>query len=219
MARMPRVVVPHFPHHVTQRGSRRQKTFFSDDDYRAYINLIADAKREVGVDVWAYCLMPNHVHLVIVPNEPNSLANLFRVAHRQYTRRINLREGWCGHLWQERFRSFVMDEMHLIAAVRYVEWNPVRASLCERPGDWAWSSARAHLTGQDDELVSVAPMASRVGDWPRYLAVTGQRQQQDAIREHTRTGRPAGENSFLRQLELITGRNLRKSKPGRKSIK
>jgi len=219
VARMPRVVVPHFPHHVTQRGNRRQKTFFSNEDYLAYIDLIADARHEVGIEVWAYCLMPNHVHLVIVPNEPDSLANLFRLAHRRYTRRINLREGWRGHLWQERFHSFVMDEVHLIAAVRYVELNPVRASLCEQPADWPWSSARAHLIGQDDKLVSVAPMTARVGNWSHYLAVVEQQQQQDTIRKHTRTGRPVGNMRFLRKLELITGRNLDKKRPGPKLVK
>lgn len=215
---MPRLVVPHFPHHVTQRGNRRQKTFFSNEDYRTYIDLIADARHEVGFEVWAYCLMPNHVHLVIVPNEPDSLANLFRLAHRRYTRRINLREGWRGHLWQERFHSFVMDEAHLIAAVRYVELNPVRASLCEQPSDWPWSSARAHLIGRDDKLVSVAPMAARVRNWSHYLAVAEQHQQQDTIRKHTRTGRPAGNKLFLRKLELITGRNLEIKRPGPKSV-
>lgn len=101
MARMPRVVVPHYPHHVTQRGNRRQTTCFLDEDYQAYLDLLAKNKTEAGVDVWAYCLMPNHVHLVLVPDQPDSLGRLFRVAHREYTRRINLREDWRGHLWQE----------------------------------------------------------------------------------------------------------------------
>ena len=98
MARVARVVVPHYPHHVTQRGNRRQQTFFSDDDYRAYIELLIGAKAKAGVEVWAYCLMPNHVHLVVVPEHENSLAAFFSEAHRRYTRRINFREGWRGHL-------------------------------------------------------------------------------------------------------------------------
>src|SRR5210317_374899 len=130
MARMPRLVIPHYPHHVTQRGVRRQKTFFSDADYKTYLDLLATAKDGVGADIWAYCLMPNHVHHVIVPGKEDSLAALFSDAHRRYTRRINFREGWRGHLWQERFHSFVMDERHLNATVRYVELNPVAAGLC-----------------------------------------------------------------------------------------
>ena len=133
MARMPRLVVPGFPHHITQRGNRRMKTFFCDDDYVAYLDLLSAAQADSGVSVWAYYLMPNHVHLVVVPQAKDSLASLFRTVHRHYTRRINFREHWRGHLWQERFHSFVMDERHLMAAVRYIELNPVRARLCSRP--------------------------------------------------------------------------------------
>lgn len=218
MARMPRVVVPHYPHHVTQRGNRRQKTFFLDEDYQAYLGLLTELKAKAGVEVWAYCLMPNHVHLVLVPDQPDSLARLFRVIHREYTRRINFRENWRGHLWQERFHSFVMDEAHLIAAVRYVEMNPVRASLCSHPEQWRWSSVHAHLKGQDDGLVSVEPMAAIINDWPRYLAAPERPRQHDNIRRHTRTGRPVGNDSFIDHLEMITGRNLRPKKSGPRPI-
>ena len=165
MARMPRLVVPGYPHHVTQRGNRRQQTFFSAEDYQAYIRLLAEARDDAGVQIWSYCLMPNHVHLVVVPARPDSLADFFKEAHRRYTRIINLREGWRGHLWQERFHSFVMDEQHLRAAVRYVELNPVRAKLCHRAEQWAWSSARAHLNSADDALLTAAPMLARVSNW------------------------------------------------------
>ncbi len=219
MARMARIVIPHYPHHVTQRGNRRQKTFFSDADYRAYIDLLANAKIEAGVDVWAYCLMPNHVHLVVVPAEKDSLSALFRDAHRRYTRRINFREGWRGHLWQERFYSFVMDEHHLLATVRYTELNPVRAGLCSRPDDWPWSSVHAHLRGEDDALVAVAPMLSRISDWETYLAARESRARLDIIRMHARTGRPVGDDVFVKRMEYLTGRRLQKQKPGRKASK
>ena len=158
MPRMARLVVPGYPHHVTQRGNRRQKTFFHSQDYLAYLKLIANAKRKAQCDIWAYCLMPNHVHFVIVPGHESSLACLFKQAHRRYTRRINFREKWRGHLWQERFHSFVMDEPHLNATVRYVELNPVVAKLCSTPDEWRWSSVHAHLGSKDDEIVSVKPM-------------------------------------------------------------
>lgn len=109
MARMPRLVAPHYPHHVTQRGNRRMKTFFCATDYQCYLDLVARYKSEVGVEILAYCLMPNHVHFVVVPYEQDGLAQLFRKVHQEYTRYINFREGWRGHLWQERFHSFVMD--------------------------------------------------------------------------------------------------------------
>ena len=216
MARMPRLVVPGYPHHVTQRGNRRMKTFFNDGDYSAYLEMLAEAKAEAGVSVWAYCLMPNHVHLVVVPQYEDSLARLFRLVHRQYSRRINFREKWKGHLWQERFHSFVMDERYLLATVRYTELNPVRARLCSEPSDWLWSSARAHLASRDDSVVSVQPMLDRVSDWGSYL-LPGDRDEETAeIRQHEGTGRPAGHDQFVEYLEALTGRDLRKKKPGPK---
>lgn len=216
MARMARVVIPYYPHHITQRGNRRQQTFFMDDDYQAYISLLRNSKEQAGIDVWAYCLMPNHVHLVVVPEHKDSLAVFFREAHRQYTRRINFREGWRGHLWQERFHSFVMDDAYLLATVRYVELNPVKAGLCQSPEGWAWSSARAHLRRADDGLVTVKPMLDRVSDWREYLGAGENIDMQQRIRENTRTGRPGGADDFVSKLEGQTERTLRKRKPGPK---
>jgi putative transposase len=217
MARMPRLVVPGYPHHVTQRGNRRQQTFFSEEDYHAYIQLLTDARDAADVQIWSYCLMPNHVHLVVVPTRPDSLADLFKEAHRRYTRLINTREGWRGHLWQERFHSFVMDEQHLLAAVRYVELNPVRAKLCRRAEHWVWSSALAHLNGTDDALVTVAPMLERISNWANYLDTTESAERLDALRGYSRTGRPAGNGAFIQKLSSLTGRELRKGKPGPKT--
>src|SRR6185503_8599863 len=145
MPRLARLVVPDIPHHVTQRGNRRQPTFFSDEDYRLYLHLLGEWSRRAGTAVWAWCLMPNHVHLILVPSHEDGLRAALAEAHRRYTRRINAREDWRGHLWQSRFASFPMDEDHLLACARYVELNPVRAGLVARPEHWRWSSARAHL--------------------------------------------------------------------------
>jgi len=219
MPRIPRLVVPGYPHHVTQRGNRRQKTFFHAEDYLAYLEFISAEKPSAGCDIWAYCLMPNHVHFVIVPQYKDSLALLFKEAHRRYTRRINFRENWRGHLWQERFHSFVMDEPHLDATVRYVELNPVSARLVERPQDWRWSSVHAHLKSSDDELVTVKPMLEKFPDWMAYL---GDRQSNEVLREvrkHTKTGRPLGSEKFIETLESKTGRSLKPLKPGRKLFK
>ncbi|MGI9330888.1 MAG: REP-associated tyrosine transposase [Gammaproteobacteria bacterium] len=215
MARMARAVIPDFPHHVTQRGNRRQRTFFCEDDYRLYIDLLADALEKADAEILAYCLMPNHVHLVVTPRNENSLAKLFQEAHRRYTCTINLRQNWRGHLWQERFHSFVMDEQHLLAAVRYIELNPVRAGLCVQPSDWPWSSVHAHLTRKDDKLVSVEPMLNRVSDWPAYLSVSNDEDTINTIRQHTRSGRPAGGPQFIEQVSRICGRDLAPRRPGR----
>jgi putative transposase len=217
MARMPRLVVPGYPHHVTQRGNRRQKTFFNADDYQAYLEFITLAKPNAGCDIWAYCLMPNHVHFVIVPERKDSLALLFKEAHRCYTRRINFREKWRGHLWQERFHSFVMDEPHLDATVKYVELNPVKARLCKSPQDWRWSSVHAHLSAEDDRLVSVRPMLEKFPNWPEYLEQSESEDEKQNIRMHTRTGRPLGSTSFVEMLEALTGKPLKARKPGPKT--
>lgn len=150
MARLGRIVAAGFPHHVTQRGNRRQAIFFEAADYALTRDVLAERCRKAAVEVWAYCLMPNHVHLVLVPSAPNGLARAIGETHRQYTGFINARARWTGHLFQGRFSSIALDEAHLLAAVRYVALNPVRARLVERPEDWAWSSARAHLAGCDD---------------------------------------------------------------------
>jgi putative transposase len=216
MARIARVVVPGFPHHVTQRGNRRQRTFFSDDDYRAYRGLMAEWCRSCGVGVWAYCLMPNHAHLIVVPESEASLRRAIGEAHRRYTRRVNFRKGWRGHLWQGRFASFVLDEVYLLTCARYIELNPVRAGLCRRPADYPWSSAAAHARGEDDELVQVGPLLRLVPNWAKVVERRIDDQEVRALRRHESTGRPLGGESFIARLEARLGRVLRPQKVGRK---
>ncbi|MDY6905728.1 MAG: transposase [Thermodesulfobacteriota bacterium] len=217
MARMARVVAEGMPHHITQRGNRRQPTFFSDDDYQAYIDLMAEWCGTYGVDIWAYCLMPNHIHLIAVPENAENLRLAIGEAHRRYTRRINFREGWRGHLWQERFSSFVMDERYLVACVRYIENNPVRAKLTVSPDKWPWSSAQAHMLGRNDTLVNVEPVLSIItGDWQQFLSGAFSNEELEDIRKHSRTGRPLGSSAFVEGLEHKLGRKLKPQKPGRK---
>ncbi len=187
---------------MTQRGNRRQQTFFCDEDYAAYVELMADWCREERVAIWAYCLMPNHVHLIAVPQTEPGLRRAVGEAHRRYTRRINFREKWRGYLWQGRFASFVMDEPHLLAAARYVELNPVRASLVADAADWPFSSARAHLSACDDRLVEVGAM---VADWGAFLDSALPEEQLRALRNHARTGRPLGETRRPRAPPTKTG--------------
>jgi putative transposase len=214
MTRLARAVVPGLPHHVTQRGNRRQKTFFCLEDHLLYIALLGESCRRFGVDVWAYCLMPNHVHLIAVPAFADSLHRAFAQAHRRYTRHVNAREGWRGYLWQGRFASYPMDERYTLAAARYVELNPVRANLVARPEDYPWSSARAHLLERDDALVTVAPLLARVADWPTFLREAMDPDVLADVRKHQRTGRPLGDEAFVGHLEELLGRILRPRKPG-----
>ena len=216
MARLARIVAPGIPHHITQRGNRRLQTFFNDDDYAAYKALLAEGCRAAGVACWAYCLMPNHVHLILTPGDEDGLRAALGEAHRRYTRRVNFREGWRGYLWLGRFASFPMDERYLLAAARYVELNPVRAKLARTARAWKWSSARAHLAARDDGLVTVAPLLERAGDWKAFLAAGLDGAEHEAIRAGERTGRALGGKSFVAQLEKPLSRVLKKQKPGRK---
>ena len=214
MARIARVVAPGVPHHITQRGNRRQRTFFSEGDYRAYISLMAKYCSHYGVDIWAYCLMPNHVHMIMVPAEDSSLCRAVGEAHRRYTLRINRRENWTGYLWQGRFSSFPLGSVHLLNAVRYIELNPVRAGLVDKPQEYVWSSARAHLHGEDDHLVKPHPLLEIVNDWRELLEADVDLEEACVLRRHSRTGRPLGDDDFIEELEAMTGRELKPKKPG-----
>lgn len=190
-------------------------TFFRDDDYREYISLMAEWCNKCGIEIWAYCLMPNHVHLIAVPESEEALRRGIGEAHRRYSRMINFRENWRGHLWQGRFSSFPMDESYLLAAALYVEMNPVRANLVPYPVLWPWSSTQAHLMGKDDGLVKAGPLLEMVSDWKLFLAGADDERLND-IRRHERTGRPLGSNVFVERLESDLGRLLKQQKPGPK---
>ena len=219
MARLARVVVPGIPHHVTQRGNRRMQTFFRQDDYQAYLSLLVEWCRQREVAIWSYCLMPNHVHLIVVPETADGLRRAIGEAHRRYTRRVNFREGWRGHLWQGRFASFVMDDAYLLAAARYVEINPVKARLTEVPEAWPWSSAAAHIAGRDDAVAAGHWLGERIAGWVctwrEYLMDRVDDELPAAMRLHESTGRPLGSRPFVEKLEALLGRKLFPGNPGR----
>lgn len=213
---MARVIVARYPHHITQRGNRRQQTFFGDDDYAAYIELMADWCRQHAVAIWTYCLMPNHTHLIAVPASEDGLRRAIGEAHRRYSRRVNFREGWRGHLWQGRFASFVLDHYYLLAAARYIESNPVRAGLVKRPEQWPWSSAKAHLARKDDALVQVAPLLRSVPNWREFLGEPDPANLAGQLHRHETTGRPLGSKATVARLEKKLGRPLAPRRAGRK---
>jgi putative transposase len=192
------------------------ETFFADSDYHEYLYLMAEWCNRCKVQIWSYCLMPNHVHLIAVPDSEDGLRRAIGEAHRRYTRYVNFQKGWKGHLWQGRFASFPMDEQYLIAAARYIELNPVRAGIVKKPEDYKWSSASAHLQGEDDILVKVEPLNKIVPNWQSLLATNVVKKEYETIRRHERTGRPLGDNGFLSRLEKQTGRILKRRKPGPK---
>lgn len=183
-----------------------------------YIDLLSKAARKAKAKIWCYCLMPNHVHMVIVPSDADGLRRTFGDAHRRYTGHINARLKVTGHLWQGRFGSVVMDEEHLANAVRYVSLNPVRAGLVKRAQDWKWSSVAAHLKGENDHLVKVRPVLSRYGDFKAFLSQQIDDEEAYAkLRQSETTGRPLGDDKWIEKLEKLTGRQLKPQKRGPKA--
>ncbi len=229
MARLARIVIPHVPHHITQRGNRRLPVFFSDADRQSYLALLAVAARKAGTTCLAWCLMDNHVHLILVPENADGLRAMLGEAHRRYTREINFREGWRGHLFQARFASYPMDDAHLMAAVRYVERNPVAAGLVAQAEDWRWSSARSHVAGKrvtDDPLTDVGALGRHVRQWRamlKYGLEAGDLGPEgeavaDAIDARLRTGRPLADADWIAAREVELDRPLARRKPGRKAV-
>lgn len=216
MSRLARIVAPGLPHHVTQRGNRRERVFFEASDYALYRDLLAQACRKADVAVWGYCLMPNHVHLTLVPDAPTSLARALSETHRRNTGYVNARARQTGHLFQGRFGSVALDEDHLMAAARYVSLNPVRARLVASAQDWPWSSVRAHLDGRSDGLVDVQPLLHRIGRFADLIENEADTAQAAALRAAETFGRPVGSSAFLSELAARLGRQIEPKKRGRK---
>jgi len=209
MARIARIVVPGCPFHLTHRGNHREQIFFNDDDRRCYLGLLARYARRFEMDLWAYCLMSNHVHLIVLGQKPDSLAKAVGNAHREYSRLINRRNSWTGHLWANRFYSTALDELHLWYAVRYVEANPLRAGLVPHAVDYRWSSARAHAgLGSNHRLAPDRPFPGSIADWATWLDVGQDQPAYDELRKSTSTGRPTGSPEFKRRIEKQIGRSF-----------
>ena len=215
MSRLPRIVVPGLAHHVTQRGNRRAVVFDDDFSRRSYLALFDDYRKKYGLEVWAYCLMSNHVHWVVVPRDEGALGRCFRDTHTAFAALVNQRRRESGHLWQGRFFSCPLDEAHIWAAVRYVERNPVRAKMVARAEDYPWSSAAGHCGRSDDLLSPDFPPRGVIQSWSEWLGGE-EATQSETIRRRTRTGRPCGTPAFTAQLENLLNRVLGPQKAGRK---
>jgi putative transposase len=185
--------------------------------YAAYRDLLAAHCAAHGVAVWSWVLMPNHVHMILVPEHADALRAALSKVHRAYAGRIHAREKRTGHFWQGRFGCVAMDEPHLLAALRYVALNPVRARLARRAEDWRWSSARALLDpARGDGLTDTAPVLERVPDFAALLASGEEANLSEALRRSESTGRPLGSSEFLDGIETLLGRNPRPGKRGPK---
>jgi putative transposase len=216
MARLARVVVPGVAHHVTQRGNRREPIFFEPEDAAVYLNLMSEQLSRRGVACWSYCLMPNHVHLILTPSDEGGLAAAVGEAHRRYTAFVGARAGWNGHLFQGRFASTAMDEDHLVAALRSVALNPVKAGLARQAADWRWSSTRALIAGRSDRHVDVEPALQRTGDFAAFLAEAADEHLWRQVLAAEAVGRPVGAEAWIKALEARLGVTLTPQKRGRK---
>lgn len=218
MSRLARVVIPGLPHHVTQRGNGGARVFFSDDDYTLYLKLLAAACVAARVRCLAYVLMPNHVHLILVPKTADGLSKAMSSVHRAYAGALNARRKKTGHFWQGRFGCVAMDGDHAASALRYVLLNPLRAKLCKRPEQWNWSSAKAYLKRHDDGLTDTADFVEQFPDIATLLKDSPEHEMADALLRRAETiGRPLGSAAFLTKLEKKLNRPLKAAKRGPKT--
>jgi putative transposase len=208
-----------WPFHLTHRGNQRCAVFRSDGDRRLYLRLLRRYAVKFDMRIWAYCLMPNHVHLIAVGAQRSSISKAIGNTHRAYSRCLNNTQEVTGHLWANRFYSTALDEPHLWAAVRYVELNPVRARIVGRAADYPWSSARAHADETVDRLLDPdRPFPGPVSDWAGWLATGLEQETAERLRKNTSTGRPTGSDEFVRELEDRLGHRLKRAKPARDTL-
>ena len=213
MPRLARAVFAGLPHHVTQRGNRRENVFFSDADRRVYLEWLKTYCDDHDVAILAYCLMTNHVHLVAVPARDDGLQRALKPLHMRYAQHINRERGWNGHLWQGRFFSSPLDEAYMWAALRYVERNPVRARLVRRAETYPWSSAAAHCGQRADAVLTMERAwrehLSAVADWSAWLAEGDESEELKMLRRNADKGLPCGSEAFVMKLEAKADRSLR----------
>ena len=211
MPRLARVVIPNIPYHITQRGNRRDDVFFDDEDREFYLQTLKEYAKKFEVDVWAYCLMTNHIHLILKPSTAKGLQQVLKPLHMRYAQYINKKMGWKGHLWQGRFFSSPLDEAYTYSAIRYVEQNPVRAKMVNDASEYIWSSARAHLGLASDEILSPIPSShapSSVEQWYEYLHEKSDKESIDIITRNIEKGLPCGNLEFIEKLEQQSKRDL-----------
>ncbi len=216
MARIARITAPRYPHHVTQRGNYQKPVFETEDDYELYMQWLHEYADEYSLKIWAYCLMPDHVHLVCVPAEKDSLSRALNLLHMRYSQYFNRKRNEKGHLWQGRFYSCILDQRHAYAAVRYIENNPVRAGIVRKPHRYKWSSAYSHVTQKRDGILSYdCCLNAEIEDWSEYLREKDDEQIIKNIKKCSMTGRPCGDDRFITKFEKLLGRRIKALPPGR----
>ena len=220
MARFARVEAVDIAHHVTQRGNARRYILDAETDREVYLSLLRENLEQHRVSLIGYCLMSNHVHLVIIPRKADGMSIALKLTHGRYAAYWNAKHGSSGHVWQGRYYSCPLDRPHLWEALRYTELNPVRAGLVAEAESWTWSSAAIHCgAAAQNGLLTMKPWRERwdVSSWKQYLLAGETESEILSVRQSTHTGRPLGTEEFVRDLEKATERTLAPQKGGRPS--
>jgi putative transposase len=218
MARFARVIAIGVAHHATQRGNARQSILNCDSDREVYLRLLRENIEKHRASLIGYCLMSNHVHLVMVPHQADALATTLKHTHGRYAAYWNAKHGSSGHVWQGRYYSCPLDRQHLWEALRYTELNPVRAGLVAEAEAWIWSSAAVHCGATAaDGWLAMEEWHGRwdVSRWRKFLVAGETESERMAVRQCTHTGRPLGSEGFVHELEETTKRLLAPRKGGR----
>ncbi|HJV82504.1 transposase [Noviherbaspirillum sp.] len=224
MARLPRLVVPHQPHHIIQSGTDRQPIFRDADDYSAFLRWLREAARQFKVAVHAYVLMPTHLHLLVSPSDEPGLGRMMQWVGRHYVPYFNTRYDRAGTLWQGRYKATVIEsEQYFLVCSRYIESNPVRSGLVQEPADYAWSSYAHHAGVKPDPLITDHPLYWALGNTPfereaAYKDLMNQgltAREVDALSEATRKGWPLGSEKFISMLAKQSERRVAPAKRGR----
>jgi putative transposase len=219
MPRAARTVIAHVPHHIIQRGNRGEDVFFDDEDRAIYLQWLGEYAAMHDVEVAAYCLMNNHIHLILIPSTEDGLQKVLKPLHMRYAQRLNRTHQQQGHIWQGRFFSSALDPDYLRAALRYVERNPVRARKVKKAENYKWSSARGHCGLASDALLKPKPAWRKnlddIKNWSKWLAEPDEEQALLILRRNTMMGLPCGSEKFIRKIEKRAGRDLRYKPQGR----
>jgi putative transposase len=210
MPRIARIVGHGYPHHVVQRGNNKDNVFLDDNDFKAYLELVEKYSEKSESSVLSYCLMTNHSHLLLKPMKGNSLAKMMQGISLCYTQYFNRRYSRTGRLWECRYHSSIIEEdAYLWAVSRYIERNPVRAGMIEKPEDYKYSSGAAHLLGEDSSIIKEAIFEDKErGQYVKFMNDSAGDEQAEDIRRKTRLGHPLGSTEFIEKISKKVGRDL-----------
>jgi putative transposase len=210
MPRIARIVGAGYPHHIIERGNNRERVFRGSRDYEEYLSFLLKYSGEKEATVLAYCLMPNHVHLLVRPSDEEGLAKMMQAVTLCYSKYFNGENGRTGRLWECRYYSTVIDgDSYLWTVSRYIENNPVRAGMVKRPEDYPYSSARAHILGRENPLLR-EPLFDKSGlnEYRKFIRSEQEKKVIEEIRKQTRSGKPLGGAEFLLTLSERLGCSL-----------